>query len=556
MIIIDYVSPPHRPKRFETLAPSVILGRPSAGQPVDLDLTPDTSVSRRHARLSCEQGSYWLEDLNSKYGTWVNGRQITAPIRLLPGDKIQLGRTTLEIRAAGAPNGSNGRSLFLDQTTKMEAEPGIFGRTVSAVKSPPALLLGKEPDQGSSLAAIRRRLTVFYELGTALGAAQAVEPTLKTVVEFLCEAIPGAHRGALLLCQDQGLVMKAYFPEPIKPSVSLNLARLAMEKQEAFTWRNGAPGMAGRPFDSVIRYGTQAAMYVPLIWQSELLGLVLVDNFDTADAFDDEDLGLLVAMANQVAMFIKNYALQEDLRRQEVIRSNLMRQFSPQVVEHLEHVLHERGDLGLGGTRAEPVTILVSDVHGFTALTADMEPADVVDMLNELFEVCIPIIFKYNGTVDKYVGDAILAVFGSPGSDDHQWESAVKASLEMQQAISRLEQRRQRRGLPAFQVGIGIHTGAVLHGFIGSKERMEYTVIGDAVNKATRYCHGAGRGEVIISPAVYERVRDLIETIPKTIQTKHPETEFDMEAYVVKGLCTGSLERPRQKQTLTALKEH
>jgi adenylate cyclase len=157
-------------------------------------------------------------------------------------------------------------------------------------------------------------------------------------------------------------------------------------------------------------------------------------------------------------------------------------------------------------------------------------------LLNELFSVCIPIIFKYNGTVDKYVGDSILAVFGSPEPDPRQWEHAVQAALDMQQAIQVQQEYWQSRNLPVFQVGIGIHTGAVLHGFIGVAERMEYTVIGEAVNRTVRYCDGAERGEVVISPAVYERVTDLVEVTPCTVRTKHPESEPDMAAYVIKAL--------------------
>ena len=120
--------------------------------------------------------------------------------------------------------------------------------------------------------------------------------------------------------------------------------------------------------------------------------------------------------------------------------------------------MRKRG-VRLGGERADPVTILTSDVRGFTALSAEMDPHDVVQMLNELFGVCIPIIFKYNGTVDKFVGDAILAVFGSPEPDDYQWANAVKAAMEMQKAIERLGEERRERGLAVCQVGIGIHTG-------------------------------------------------------------------------------------------------
>ena len=184
----------------------------------------------------------------------------------------------------------------------------------------------------------------------------------------------------------------------------------------------------------------------------------------------------------------------------------------------------------------DPVTILVSDVRSFTALSAEMEPDEVVRMLNEMFDAFVPIVFEHDGVVDKYVGDSVLAVFGSPEKDDDQCEKAVKAALEMQQAVRKLGEGRKVRRLPVFDVGISVHTGAVIHGFIGSTERLEYTVIGDTVNRASRYCDGAAAGEVVISQTVYERVYHLVNVAPKVIRSKHPEIEPDLKAFVVKGL--------------------
>jgi adenylate cyclase len=276
-------------------------------------------------------------------------------------------------------------------------------------------------------------------------------------------------------------------------------------------------------------------MYAPLIWQDQVLGIAYVDNYVTSNAFTREDLKLLMAMVSQATIFVKNHSLQKALRRQQVIRSNLLRQFSPRVVDHLEALLQKRGQLGLGGEHVEPVTVLNSDVRGFTALSAEMDPVEVMEMLNQLFGACIPIIFKYNGTVDKYIGDAILAVFGTPDPEarDKQWIDAVRAAVEMQRAVRRLGREWKAQGSPVFEIGIGIHTGPVLQGFIGSNEQMEYTVIGDTVNRTSRYCNGAGRGEIVISPEVYRRVQGIVDAQPKTILAKYPGVEDAMEAYLV-----------------------
>ncbi len=515
MIVINYTYASSPKKRFVSKENSLLIGRAAPGQPVDLDLSPDNSVSRNHARLTYENEAYWIEDLESKSGTWVNGQQISLKTRLSSGDELRLGLTSLKI---------------------FVPTEGILTDSISATVSTLDLLLTQKSDTAEALDAARQRLAAFYEMGELFGTAESMERLFKTVIHHLCQTIPDAQRGVLILQVGDDLLPRAHTPEDLQPPISMNLAKRAIERQEAFTWRYGSGGVTDDLYDSVILHGTQAAMYAPLIWKGEVLGVVFVDNVKLRKAFNDEDLRLLMAMAQQVAMFIKNHALQQELRHEEIVRSNLLRQFSPQVADRLQQLLRNRPHLHLGGERAEPVTILNSDIRGFTALTQDMEPSEVVAMLNELFGVCLPIIFKYKGTVDKFVGDGILAVFGSPESDEQQWENAVRAALEMQAAIRQVGRERAARGLAVCDVGIGIHTGAVLHGFIGSEERMEYTVIGDAVNRVTRYCNGAGPGEVVISQAVHERVGDLVEAVPTLIRSKHPDTEADLEAYLVTGL--------------------
>lgn len=547
MITIEYTYLSRPEKIFNSEDNTLLIGRTSSEQVVDLDLTPDATVSRRHAQLTFENDAYWLEDAGSRSGTWVNGHQIERKTRILPGDQIKIGQTMLVVKSSTLPAPTITDLLDTQPKSAMDHEDdpfqsGILTTSVSATEPASNLLLPQQSDD-VNLQAMQRRLMAFYELGAALSSIDTVEPLLKTVIEHLRKVIVGAQRGALLLRDGRKLFLKAYQPEGSKPSISLSLARLAIEKQEAFTWRYDEPGDMHELTDSIVSHGTKCAMYAPLIWQDEILGIAYVDNFITGDAFNAEDLSLLTAMSSQAAMFVKNHALQENLRRQEIVHSNLRRQFSPQVAGHLEELLESKGHLGLGGEYANPVTILNSDVRGFTALSAGMDPRDVMEMLNELFGACIPIIFKYNGTVDKYIGDGILAVFGSPDPDPHgvQWENAVRAALEMQRAVRNLGKHWQTLDRPVFEIGVGIHTGAVLQGFIGSEERMQYTVIGDTVNLASRYCDGAGKGEVVISADVYKQVGRLVDVVPKAIKTKHPDTESTLQSYVVRGFSTQSL---------------
>ena len=177
--------------------------------------------------------------------------------------------------------------------------------------------------------------------------------------------------------------------------------------------------------------------------------------------------------------------------------------------------------------------MLCSDVRGFTNLAQDMDPDDVVDMLNAYFARLIPVIFAHHGMVDKYVGDAILAVFGSPEPDPQHHENAVRAAVGMQAAMREVNTERTARGLVTCGIGIGVHCGQVVHGLIGAFEQMEFTVIGDTVNLASRYCDGAPLDEVVLSPEVYARVWTVVQAEQTTIATKH---EGDLVAYRVKEL--------------------
>jgi adenylate cyclase len=179
------------------------------------------------------------------------------------------------------------------------------------------------------------------------------------------------------------------------------------------------------------------------------------------------------------------------------------------------------------------VTILNADMRFFSQLARDLEPDHLVEMLNDYLGVVIPIIFAHNGTIDKFIGNAILAVFGSPERDPSQHENAIRSAMEMQTAITELNAARALGNESCRNFGIGIHCGEVVHGFIGTANRMEFTVIGDAVNRALRYCAAAAGGEVLISPEMHERVSRFAVTESTSVATEH---EGKFSGYRVRSL--------------------
>jgi adenylate cyclase len=339
---------------------------------------------------------------------------------------------------------------------------------------------------------------------------------LQRAVERIVSAIPAAERGAILICEPATgqLLLKAHLP-PGQPAVSSTLAEHAMNCRGGFIWRRN-PDMSA----SQIEHQMASGMYAPLLWKGETFGVVCVDNCgEGSRGFDNDDLELIVAAAQHLALAIANLNLREDLRQNAALVERLMTNFSPAVRRRLL----ERARLGrlrLGGEKSE-VTILASDIRGFTAASATMEAEDVVDMLNSYFTAQVQAIFRYDGTIDKFIGDGLLAVFGSPEADERQHAKAVRAAMAIQAAIAEVNAARRARGQRVCEIGVGVHCGQVLHGFIGSEERMEFTLIGDAVNRAARFCDAAAPGEVLISPDLHQRVWKMVRTSPRTIQTKH-----------------------------------
>jgi adenylate cyclase len=557
----EHTSNGNEPQVFDTPLESVTIGRPASGVSVDLDLTPDIQVSRPHARLGQSDGHYWIEDLNSKHGTFVNGQRIGRRTRLTPQDSITVGRTTIRLlpeTTEGQPHPP--RRTVAPPVAPPAAPPGVPDATGSLridarqppfepapnrqpVRTGPLGQAGRtgrtdQPDQPDQPDQARQQLHQFYTLSQVLGVAVSPDEVLHSFVIQVRQAFPQAHRGAVLLLDEQGtLLLKDHWP-PGQPSVSITWARRVCTERAAFLWSDERPNdrAAEQPIsatESIRAHSVRSTIYAPLLWREQVLGVVYVDNSERSDAFHTADVDLLRAFADQCALHLKNQLLQQELRREAAARRDLLRQFPPALVERM---LREQSYPRLSGEHISPVTVLISDVRGFTALSATMEPNDIVRMLNEMFSTLTPIIFRHSGIVDKYIGDGLLAVFGSPEPDPHQCEHAIRAALDMQQAMHELASRWQQRNLTPCQVGIGIHTGAVVHGFIGSPERMEYTVIGDTVNRAARHCDGAARGEIVISRSVYERVFKLVGVKPTSIITKHPDREPDIAAYIVTGL--------------------
>lgn len=194
----------------------------------------------------------------------------------------------------------------------------------------------------------------------------------------------------------------------------------------------------------------------------------------------------------------------EDLSNLDKLKSTFKKYVSKQIVDQL---LENDEMLNLGGQEQE-ATILFSDIRGFTSMSETMPPNEVVETLNEYFNLMIEIIFKYNGTLDKIIGDALMVIYGAPNSTDKDTENAVLTAIEMQEKLIEFNQQRIIHSKLPITIGIGINRGRVISGNIGSRQQMNFTVIGDSVNLASRLCSAAKADEIIVSETVWKQVKN------------------------------------------------
>ena len=263
-----------------------------------------------------------------------------------------------------------------------------------------------------------------------------------------------------------------------------------------------------------------------------MIGVIQVINKKDYLPFTKADEELLHTFACHAAIAIENAKLYENIREEERKRGIYQRFLSPQIVDE---IMNKAKTISLGGRR-QNVTILFSDIRGFTEITEAKPPEYIVDLLNEYFAEMIDVIFKYGGTLDKFIGDGLMAVFGTPIYYKDHAKRGVAAALEMQEKLKALNMRNRKRGFVELAVGIGVNTGSVIAGNIGSEKRMEYTVVGNGVNIASRLEGLAQGGQILITESTYNELKGLKLDVEKLKQVQVRGKRGAMDIYWVKSI--------------------
>jgi adenylate cyclase len=262
---------------------------------------------------------------------------------------------------------------------------------------------------------------------------------------------------------------------------------------------------------SIRQIGIRSAICVPLYHEGRVEGAIYVDSRHQAVALSGDELEVLTVLGLMVAAGIAQMALRDDVARERAIRGRLARYNSPQVVEQIMRSTPRRADEMLA--EEYDVSVLFADLGGFTALAESLPAAEAVHVLNQIFESWTADVFARDGTLDKYIGDAVMAVFGAPLRQADHARRAVATALAMQQSL--WDFNRSQQAEQALTVRIGVNSGRVIAGDIGSPQRRGYTVIGDAVNIASRLESSVAKpGEIIIGQATFEQVNTLYRCDP------------------------------------------
>ncbi len=516
--------------RFQ-LGDTVTIGR-SLTCDVQLD---DGYVSKVHSVITHRGAEYFIRDLKSANKTRVNGNVLEDEVRLQHADQIVFGNTQGEFQdsasqppladgrlsgartadsdepqavaaAFGGARGaaSGGAPFVADSASASISETSFETRVVASIDQFQPERLQRNVDD------LRRdyeRLRVSHELSTAISGSLEFDALLIRIMDTLIRLF-GADRGVVLLRDEAGVLRprcsRTSGGTTTEVPYSNTIVNEVLSGRHSILTYDASIDARFKAAESVLAQGIRSSMAAPMLRGDDALGVIVLDSSMRAGVFTEKDLKILQTAANQAAIALHNSMLAQLLVDEAEVRGRFERLVAPNLVERIIS-----GALTVERTgQNRDVSILFSDIRGFTSFSETRRPEEIVSLLNDYFEDMVDLVFKNEGTLDKFVGDEIMALFGAPVGHADDALRAVQTAIEMQNSIASLNARWAARGIPPFKVGVGINSGEVTAGFVGSSKALSYTVIGDVVNTAARFCSNAAADEIIVGVRTYEQVRN------------------------------------------------
>jgi adenylate cyclase len=531
----------------------------------------DKIVSKEHCIIERRGPLHVLRDLGSLNGTYVNGERVNGERELKHGDDIALGGTRARYddgsgrpmpaplvhpqqytqpvqqmapagwtpQAAAQPPSQYGAPSTAPSTTPFAAvnpasvspysqqpPPGIvpvatgtrvdvndkaraIGTQIAAIQKgflPVEQLMGN-PQQ---LAADYERLRLSHELSREIALERELPKLLNKILLTIFKFVR-ADRGVIFLMDERNELVPSASQRrdgtdsPIQ--VSSTIMNHVIKERATVLTHDAAMDFAASKGKSMILNRIGSAIVAPLLHNNDILGVLWLDS-ETLAQFQPKDMEIVTAIAAQAAMFIEITILGKKIEQEIVNRERFSRLLSPNVAKR---VLSGALEVKKGGQLVEECTVFNSDIRGFTRMSEGANPAAVVDMMNEYFEQMVEIVFKYEGTLDKFMGDGIMALWGAPVVHPDDALRSVSCALEQMDMLARFNRRRIEDGHEPLAIGIGIHTGPLVAGYIGSSKALSYTVIGDVANTSARVCGIAAPGQILVSEATLSRLQNKVE---------------------------------------------
>src|SRR5687767_1426846 len=469
----------------------------------------DPTISRRHAELVTNDKGVEVKDLGSSNGTFLNGSRIENGL-VHPGDTITFGKVAFKLLSVGAapppppPVREAPAGATIVRQLPVRNTPGT---AFQAIKS------GEQAAVSSAEDKIREKLSILVEVTIELGRAVDTDAILQQIVDQAYKVLTVDRVAIQLVDEAGGLVTKIAKDKrggDQPRAVPQSIARKAVEDKVALS---GDDAGQDQRFggQSILMQQVRSFICSPLMGrENRVLGIIYLDNVSASHKFTDEDFDFVIAFAGIAATSIENKQLNERAQQEKAKRTNFERYFTPQLAER---IASSEGATRLGGDKRE-VTVLFSDIRGFTALSETMPPSEMATLLTDYFTEMVECVFNNDGTLDKFIGDAVMAQWGAAIGSPQDPDKAMKAAIEVMEGLAKLNKKWVAEGRPGLQIGIGINHGEAFAGNIGSEKRLEYTVIGDTVNTASRLCSAAGPGEILIS----EDMKKVLSKKPKLVE--------------------------------------
>ncbi len=462
------------------LTGSSIIGRHEQSEVV----LPDRRASRKHARIDQVGSKFFIEDLGSRNGTLVNSKAVKRQ-DLRAGDELTICQSRFVFRADAAPPPPppSGAKLAAALPSGLRRPMVTFLQDtggqkpqMNAVMDVDQSGLRAAPGETATTVRAKKSLRTIWKVANALVTIQDLQGLLEEVMHQLFEIFPQVDRGFVMLKEDGTAELRARVirsretaDEAVEITISSAVVNEVMTSRKAGLSSDALPDDRFSDRMSIVNFQICAMMAAPLIVRGDILGLIHIDTTSASQSFTEEDLELLTSIAPQVAVAIRNTQLMQEVEKEAETRSGLQRYISPDLVEL---IMENKLDLAAGKRNG---TAFFSDIIGFTRMCEKLSPQEVVDRLNRYFHVMEEIIFRHGGTVDKFGGDSIMAYWGVLVPKEGAVLEAVTAAVEMQNALFAFNFAvGGELARDPLRMGIGLNTGDLVVGDIGSEKKVEF----------------------------------------------------------------------------------